>query len=124
MTDLIKKLEALEAPCREIDGEIAVVFFGGEIRWRQQNYTMEPLPVHVYPSKNHLCGTAKEHVPDYTASISAALTLPSKGRTVINIAEDGVTTAIADGTEGTAFNAATALCIAALRAQETSNAGR
>jgi len=116
MTDLIAKLEALTGPDREVDAEIALAVFGGEIIWKQQNYTMEQYPVRKFASKNHVGGIGEEPVEPHTASIDAAMTLPSKGRVFINIAEDGITTALADGTEGTAFNAATAVVIAKLRA--------
>ena len=55
--------------------------------------------------------------PAYTASIDTAMTLVSCSRAILNIAEDGITTAIVGGNEGCASTPALALCIASLRAR-------
>jgi len=55
---------------------------------------------------------------NYGSSIDAAMTLVSCSRAILNIAEDGITTAIVGGNEGCASTPALALCIASLRARE------
>lgn len=52
----------------------------------------------------------------YTSSLNDAMTLASGKRVVLNIAEDGITTAIVDGTQGCAATPARALTAACLRA--------
>ena len=124
MSNLIKRLGALNAPCRESDCLIGIAlgWFVTEPNkgWPDRfDYIDVRGGYRSYPG-----GGFDQLVPEFTDSLDVALRLPSKGRTVINIAEDGITTAIADGTEGTAFNAATAVVIAKLRAQEASHEGR
>jgi hypothetical protein len=125
MTDLIKKLEALEAPCRECDYAIG--------------------KANGYDYEEELGGAIRKTGPAYTASIDAAMTLVPEGdydqdwvRTT-RAASEGfklwqvrialeTTQQDPDETSPVALgehdNPAIALCIAALRAQEASNAGR
>jgi hypothetical protein len=53
--------------------------------------------------------------PTYTASLDVARSLVGDRRTIINIAEDDITTAIVGGTQGCADTPALALCAASLR---------
>lgn len=80
LDELIRALNAAKEPDRELDAEIAVCIFGGEIVWKQSNYTMELYPVRRFASKAHVSGWAHEPVPLYTASVDAALGLISKSR--------------------------------------------
>jgi len=75
---LIDSLSKLDAPDREVDAEIDVLFFGGETVWKTANYTMEQFPTSKRDSKNHICGYAYEHVPAYTASVDAAIALAER----------------------------------------------
>ena len=134
MTDLIKKLEALEAPCRECDGLIAAAFglkHGPDSGWCN--------------NENGDHWVVDECAARYTTSIDATMTLVPEGdydqdwvRTT-RAASEGfklwqvrialeTTQQDPDETSPVALgehdNPAIALCIAALRAQEASNAGR
>lgn len=72
---LLERVEAKAEPDRELDADLDVNLFGGEIVWRQANYTMEMYPASRRPSDHYVGGYAHEHVPLYTASIDAALAL-------------------------------------------------
>ena len=72
---LLERVGNATEPDRELDGDIAVAAFGGEIIWIQGNYTMEPHPARRHSSEMHVGGFAKEHVPRYTESLDAALSL-------------------------------------------------
>ena len=73
--EIITALETATGPSRELDAEIAVVINGGEIVWKQTRYTMEQYPARRYASAQHVGGYGFDHVPEYTASLGAALTL-------------------------------------------------
>ncbi|MCO7728791.1 hypothetical protein NJB93_19615 [Brucella intermedia] len=78
MTDLITRLSELDAPDREVDAEIDVIFFGGETVWKQANYTMEQFPASKRASRHHISGYAYEYVPAFTASVDAAIALAER----------------------------------------------
>lgn len=76
MTDLqtlLSRVEKATGPDRELDALIDITLFGGEMIWKQANYTMEMYPVSRRASANHVGGLAIEHVPLVTASVDAAL---------------------------------------------------
>lgn len=75
LQNLLDRVEECADPDKEVDAEICVAFFGGEIVWKQANYTMEPYAVHKTASTAHLSGFAHEPVRPYTASIDAAISL-------------------------------------------------
>lgn len=128
MRDLIARLEAAQGPDRELDGEIAVAVQGGEIVWKQANYTMEMYPSHRYASTNHYGGFANEHVPLFTASIDAALTLVPDGWSwslydVIGKPESVRMWRHPMDVLTSAATPALALCIAALKARSNASRG-
>ena len=132
MTDtqsLIARLEQATGPDRELDADIAVAVDGGEIVWKMANYTMESYPARRHPSPHHIGGYCNAHVPSYTASIDAALTLVPSGKGhdpwwMLKAAWRGIAKAEiwVDGKgkpfRGEAATPALAICIAALRAIE------
>lgn len=76
LSSLLERVEkATDDLDRELDAGIDIAMFGGETIWKQANYTMEMYPASRRPSKNHLGGFAHEHVPHFTSSVDAALTL-------------------------------------------------
>lgn len=82
MTTRIEALRALQAriressePERELDAKIAAVFLGGEIEWKQANYTMDLHPVRKYASTMHVGGFGRDPVYRYTASLDACVAL-------------------------------------------------
>jgi hypothetical protein len=90
-TDLIRRLEALDGPDRELDAEIDVGLFGGETVWKTTNYTMEQYPASRRANPSYVGGFASEHVPHYTASLDDAIALTIKvlpGWTIANIGQD------------------------------------
>ncbi|WPM80871.1 hypothetical protein R5W60_05330 [Brucella pseudintermedia] len=125
-SDLITRLSKLDAPDREVDAEIDVLFFGGETVWKQANYTMEQFPASKRSSKHHICGYAYECVLAYTASVDAAIALAERvlpGWTWTlwpNAAEIRHPTLRMIDEVGSGSNPAIALCIAILRAKEAS----
>lgn len=121
VSDLIAKLSAATGPSRELDAEIAVVVNGGEIVWKQTRYTMEQHPARRYASAQHIGGYGFDHVPEYTASLDAALTLvPDEYDWVIGKTNSGLTVyaKVGPNIEEFADTPALALCIAALKARE------
>lgn len=78
LQSLLERVEKEKGTDREIDADLDVALRGGEIQWRQANYTMDMHPVARRPSGNHLGGYEHEHVPLYTASIDAALALAER----------------------------------------------
>lgn len=66
-------------PDRELDAEIAVALFGGEIVWKTANWTMDSHPARRIASTAHVGGFANTFVPAYTASLDAAMTLIPPG---------------------------------------------
>ena len=75
MGSLIERARSATGPDRELDADIYLGLLGGEVQWRQANYTMEMYPVARRPSANHVGGYEHEQVPLYTASIDAVLAL-------------------------------------------------
>ena len=72
MTDLIKRLEALDAPCRECDIEVARFKYGRDaVRRGGLGWPDDAIIVPCYPGW--------EIVPRYTSSIDAAMTLVPEG---------------------------------------------
>lgn len=74
-TDLIARLESATEGSRELDAEISVMWEPGEIVCWQHNFTMEPYPAIKRARSNYVGGFGFEHVPYYTTSLDAALTL-------------------------------------------------
>lgn len=75
LTALIERVESGGDLDRELDGDIAVAIYGGEIVWKTANYTMEQHPARRHPSRSHVGGFANAHVPHLTSSLDAALCL-------------------------------------------------
>lgn len=131
MTDLIKKLEALEAPCRECDAAIFRTLAGNPTDHCYEWNGKYLIDANVWP---------------VTACVTSAMTLVPKGYRICNISQhdhqllrergEWMCSLYPDGHIDDcnrnfdwprckhAATPAIALCIAALRAQETSNAGR
>lgn len=72
---LAERCENATGPDRDIDCEIIVASFGGEIVWKTANYTMEQYPAHRIASRSYIGGFANEHVPALTASLDAITAL-------------------------------------------------
>jgi hypothetical protein len=119
------RVEALTGPCRETDAEIAVAALG----WitRPPRYDGDDIS-YGYVNKGLLVlpgnGAGNCLVPEFTASLDAAMTL-AKGRQVrLLISEDGIASALVGDNASTAATPALALTAAALRAiaaQEQTN---
>jgi hypothetical protein len=127
MSDLIKRLEALEAPCREYDCLIgvAVGWFVTEPNkgWPDRlDYIDVRNECWYYPG-----GGFDQLVPRFTVSIDAAMTLVPEvlRRQVYTGYADGVIAwaGIAGSDKKYAKELPIAICIAALRAQEASHDG-
>lgn len=70
---LLVRVEACDdAFDRALDAEIQVAIDGGEIVWKQQNYTMEQYAAIRRPSKMHVGGFAIEPSYPVTSSVDAA----------------------------------------------------
>jgi len=130
MTDLIKKLEALEAPCRECDAAIFRRLAGNPTDHCYEWNGKYLIDANVLPVT--ACVTsAMTLVPegDYDQSWVRTTRAASEGFKLwqVRIALE-TTQQDPDETSPVALgehdNPAIALCIAALRAQEASNAGR
>jgi hypothetical protein len=124
---LAERCEQATEEDRELDAEIAVAVLGGEIVWRQANFTMDSFPTRRYPSRDHIHSFGVGPVEKYTASIDAASTLVPDGcqwdcalthvgycATVTEVYPEVVEHFA--GAPALA-NAALALCVAALRAR-------
>jgi hypothetical protein len=121
MSDLIKRLEALDAPCRECDIEVARFKYGRDaVRRGGLGWPDDAIIVPCYPGW--------EIMPSYTASLDAAMTLVPEElrRQVYTGYFDGVIAwaGIAGNPTQYAKELPMAICIAALRAQEASHDGR
>lgn len=130
--DLIAKLESASEGSRELDAEISLAVEAGELVWRQTRYTGEQYPAIKRARENYIGGFAFEHVPHYTTSLDAALTLVPEGlywivghgKTSPNELPFGaiISTPLPHREErgGAEHNAsaALALCIASLKARE------
>jgi hypothetical protein len=66
-------------PDRELDAEIAVALFGGEIVWKTANWTMESYPARRIQDAAYRGGFANTFVLAYTHSLDAARTLIPSG---------------------------------------------
>lgn len=117
MIDLIKKLEALEAPCRKVDMLIETLQTGN----RQHPYL-----VGINIDDKPDAGRTTYPTPHYTTSIDAAMTLVPEGWSVkCYFMPRGIGNEVHVGCSvGKSTTPAIALCIAALRAQEASHDGR
>ena len=127
MSDLIKRVESASEGDRELDGDICVALDGGgEIVWKQANYTMEAYPARKVARANYVGGIAYEHVPHYTASLDAAIALCARALpgTEIEIstlygipsATVGLNDSVNGQTRATAATLPLALVLAILRA--------
>ncbi len=67
-------------PDRELDAEIAVALFGGEIIWKTARYTMDAYPARRIQNSAYIGGYQNAGVLAYTASLDDALTLVPEGR--------------------------------------------
>lgn len=76
---LADRAEWAEGADRELDAEIAVAVYGGEIVWKTANYIMDPYPARRYPSAAHVGGYCNGHIPAFTTSLDAALSLVPEG---------------------------------------------
>ena len=79
LSSLIKRLEEAEGLIDlELDAEIDIFLFGGETIWKQISGSMDMVPASRRPSKHHIGGFANEHVPRYSSSIDAAISLAER----------------------------------------------
>lgn len=77
---LLARVLAGTGPDRELDGEIAVALFGGEIIWKTARYTMDAYPVRQIQNSAYVGGYQNAGVLAYTESLDAALTLVPEDR--------------------------------------------
>nr|WP_313372608.1 hypothetical protein [Brucella intermedia] len=134
MTDLITRLSKLDAPDREVDAELEAVSLGGRVYLNdpESKEVIIERPIDgfwirgIYPYRK---------IARYTASVDAAIALAERVLPGFNADLDIGTALNADAKfgcrlwrdyseaqnyEGEAFNSATALLIAILRAKEAS----
>jgi hypothetical protein len=117
LTDLIKRLEALEAPCRKVDMLIETLQTGN----RQHPYL-----VGINIDDKPDAGRRTYPTPRYTASIDAAMTLVPEGSDWLRKGFSEMSVVLDDPNDkmwarhidGHHKHPAIALCIAALRAQD------
>jgi hypothetical protein len=108
MDSLIDRIEAATGADREIDGLIFKAVFPDR-DWVEFD--------DCWAARCPDDSIAFDMPPYYSASIDAAMGLMPEGCINLNIAEDGITTALVDGTQAIATTPALALCAAALRAR-------
>jgi hypothetical protein len=116
----VSDLEALALRCeqatgadREIEAPIDAL-----LGWRRvDNPTFAGGLIDMWHSPDGRICRRDERLHEYTASLDAAMTLAKGKRVILNIAEDGMTVAIVDGTQGCAATPALALTAACLRAR-------
>ena len=132
-TDLIARLESVTEGSRELDAEISVALEPGEIVWRQANFTMDAsYPAIKRARSNYIGGFAFEHVPYYTTSLDAALTLvPKEPKNEpsgiydyqLESTNGGLTISARVGNSEPCFaeTIALALCIASLKAKDSTD---
>jgi hypothetical protein len=128
MVDLAARIERAEGPDRALDAEIAAAVYGGEIVWKMTNYTMESYPARRYASAQHVGGYGNDHVPEYTASIDAAMQLVPDGMFARLFCEAGQAIIVKPFSGGwlevsrsaLCPGIAQALCAAAIRARSAS----
>lgn len=125
--DLIAALEKAEGPSRELDIEIALAIEPGEVVWKQVSGSMEVHPSIKRARSNYIGGYAFEHVPNFTASLDAALSLvptTSWGVEETRAKHHGkplawcMNNVLGPRSIGVGATPAIALCIAALRAMD------
>lgn len=75
LEELAVRCEAATEPDRDLETEIAVAVHGGEIVWKQANYTMEMYPARKYASADHVGGFGNAPVAACTSSLDAAMSL-------------------------------------------------
>jgi len=75
LEELAVRCEAAMEPDRDLETEIAVAVHGGEIVWKQANYTMEMYPARKYASADHAGGFGNAPVDTCTTSLDAAMSL-------------------------------------------------
>lgn len=75
LEELAVRCEAAVEPDRDLETEIAVAVHGGEIVWKQANYTMDMYPARKYASADHVGGFGSAPVDACTSSLDAAMTL-------------------------------------------------
>ena len=75
---IARVLEGTE-PDQELDAEIAVALFGGEIIWKTARYTMDAYPARRIQNSAYVGGYQNAGVLAYTESLDAALTLVPEG---------------------------------------------
>lgn len=78
---LLVRVLAGTGPDRELDAEIAVALFGGEIIWKTARYTMDAYPARRIQNSAYVGGYQNAGVLAYTESLDAALTLVPEGWT-------------------------------------------
>jgi hypothetical protein len=66
-------------PDRELDAEIAVALFGGEIIWKTARYTMDAYPARRIQNSAYVGGYQNAGVLAYTESLDATITLVPEG---------------------------------------------
>jgi hypothetical protein len=76
---LAERCEQAAGPDRELDAEIAVGLFGGEIIWKTANYTMDQYPVRRFQNSDYIGGYQNSGILAYTESLDAAVTLVPEG---------------------------------------------
>jgi len=64
-------------PDRELDAEIAVALFGGEIIWKTARYTMDAYPARRIQNSAYVGGYQNAGVLAYTESLDAIISRPS-----------------------------------------------
>jgi hypothetical protein len=72
---LAERCEQAAGPDRELDAEIAVALFGGEIIWKTANWTMDFYPARRVQNSDYIGGYQNAAIPVYTESLDAAVTL-------------------------------------------------
>lgn len=127
LEELAVRCEAAIEPDRDLEAEIAVAVYGGEIVWKQANYTMEMHPARKYASADHVGGFGNAPVDAYTTSLDAAMQLVPKGWVMTltvyhdcataSLSDDRINPVRLDTVEVDADTPALALTAASLRAR-------
>jgi len=78
---LAERCEQAAGPDRELDAEIAVALFGGEIIWKTANWTMDSYPARRVQNSDYIGGYQNAAIFTYTESLDAAVTLVPEGWT-------------------------------------------
>ena len=123
---LVARCEAATEADRQLDADISVTIYGGEIVWKQ-SVTGEAWPHRRYASKAHIGGFGRAPVEPVTASLDAAVTLVPEGwRWEVHWQSESRSAALvqpfgqvhwATLRQASADTPALALCAAALRAR-------